>query len=62
MSSSVSESSDEELNPEPFNKRRKRNSEEWKRNKIPSKKAQGQEHVGWKGQLVPKRTTGPDCG
>lgn len=60
--SSFSESSDEELNNEPLNKRRKSNPEEWKRNKIPAKKAKGEEHVGWKGQLVPKRATGLDCG
>lgn len=46
------ESSDEDLNDGPFNKRRKRNTENWKRNKIPAQRAKGEEHVGWKGQEV----------
>ena len=60
--SESSESSAESSNNESFNKRRKRNPEKWQRNEIPAKKAKGEEHVGWKRQLVPKRSTGPDCG
>lgn len=53
------ESSDSESDEIRVKKRR--NDKEWKRNKIKRLKAEGQEHVNWKGNIVASRTTGANC-
>ena len=42
--------------------KKQRNERNWKRNKIKKLKAEGKEHINWKGKLIPARNTGPDCG
>lgn len=54
-------SSNKSEDDEHKNKRRKREPQTWKRNRLPALKAMGKEHIGWKGRLVPKRVTGNDC-
>lgn len=54
MSSNIDEDAEVKI-------KKRRNEVEWKRNKIKRLKAEGKQHVNWKGNIIPARSTGETC-